>query len=105
MQLGDVLEMLTLDSQLGGLEVDRVEIDSRECAPGTLFFALPGASYDGADFIEDAAQRGAVAAVASRLIVSSIPVVVVPERSCAVAWRLRVLQSWAIPNKESSSWE
>ncbi|MBE6703259.1 MAG: UDP-N-acetylmuramoyl-tripeptide--D-alanyl-D-alanine ligase [Ruminococcaceae bacterium] len=38
--------------------------DSREVLPGDLFLALPGASSHGADFIADAARRGAVGVIA-----------------------------------------
>jgi UDP-N-acetylmuramoyl-L-alanyl-D-glutamate--2,6-diaminopimelate ligase len=40
--------------------------DSREVAPGTLFFALAGTARDGHDFAAEAARRGAVAVVAER---------------------------------------
>ncbi len=42
-------------------EISGVEHDSRRVTPGTLFLALPGGNVDGASYIEEAAQRGAVA--------------------------------------------
>ena len=54
MQLGDILDDLTLDVATGGLEITHVDIDSRECVPGSLFFALPGSSADGVIFASDA---------------------------------------------------
>jgi UDP-N-acetylmuramoyl-L-alanyl-D-glutamate--2,6-diaminopimelate ligase len=50
----------------GDPEVVRITCDSREVAPGTVFFALPGAVHDGHDFAAEAARRGAVAIVAER---------------------------------------
>ncbi|MBI4717219.1 MAG: UDP-N-acetylmuramoyl-tripeptide--D-alanyl-D-alanine ligase [Planctomycetes bacterium] len=44
----------------------RVCIDSREVQPGDLFVAVPGARFDGHDFIEEAAARGAVVCVCRR---------------------------------------
>jgi UDP-N-acetylmuramoyl-L-alanyl-D-glutamate--2,6-diaminopimelate ligase len=79
MQLGDILTNETFDVQTASVEVDRVEIDSRQCVFPTLFFALQGASADGADYVADAVARGAVAVVASRPITSPVPVVVIPE--------------------------
>ena len=51
-----------LDRPISGLA-----IDSRRVVPGTLFFALPGTRTDGANFIDEAVSRGAVAVVAQRL--------------------------------------
>jgi UDP-N-acetylmuramoyl-tripeptide--D-alanyl-D-alanine ligase len=41
-------------------------IDSRSVAPGQLFFAVKGERLDGHDFVEQALERGAVAAVVRR---------------------------------------
>ncbi|MDA3950857.1 MAG: UDP-N-acetylmuramoyl-tripeptide--D-alanyl-D-alanine ligase [Spirochaeta sp.] len=43
--------------------VSSVEIDSRRCTAGTLFFALPGETADGEQFVDAAASAGAVTAV------------------------------------------
>ena len=61
--------MLTLTDLLKGLKYIRppgtnfvlssAEIDSRECVPGAVFFALPGEHVDGHDFVADAFRRGA----------------------------------------------
>lgn len=45
------------------LEITRVTDKSRDVVPGTLFVAYPGVNVDGAQFIPDAIQRGAVAIV------------------------------------------
>ena len=79
MQLGDILESVSLDVVTGSIEITSVEIDSRQCVPGSLFFALNGATTNGIRFIEDAANNGALAAISSERVVASIPVVVVPE--------------------------
>ncbi len=42
-------------------EISSVEYDSRRVTPGALFVALPGGNVNGAGYIEEAAQRGAVA--------------------------------------------
>jgi UDP-N-acetylmuramoyl-L-alanyl-D-glutamate--2,6-diaminopimelate ligase len=78
MQLGDILDDVTLDVATGGLEITHVDIDSRECVPGSLFFALPGTATDGARFATDAIGRGALCVVASTPLDVAAPVVVVP---------------------------
>ncbi|MSU49978.1 MAG: UDP-N-acetylmuramoyl-L-alanyl-D-glutamate--2,6-diaminopimelate ligase [Opitutus sp.] len=51
-----------LDRPISGLA-----IDSRRVVPGALFFALPGRSADGADFIDEAVSHGAVAVVTTAM--------------------------------------
>ncbi|MGC1420204.1 MAG: UDP-N-acetylmuramoyl-L-alanyl-D-glutamate--2,6-diaminopimelate ligase [Acidimicrobiales bacterium] len=79
MQLGDVLDDFSLDVLTGSIEIDNVEIDSRLCVPGTLFFALDGTTTRGAKYGADAVHRGAVAVVASEPLDLEVPVVVVPD--------------------------
>ncbi|WP_213358327.1 UDP-N-acetylmuramoyl-tripeptide--D-alanyl-D-alanine ligase [Chlamydiifrater phoenicopteri] len=45
--------------------VSGVVIDSRQVQAGDVFFALPGARVDGHSFLQEASQKGAVAAVVS----------------------------------------
>jgi len=55
--------------QLGGspeTQVHRVCTDSRPAQAGDLFFALRGARFDGHDYLQQAATKGASAAVAER---------------------------------------
>jgi UDP-N-acetylmuramoyl-L-alanyl-D-glutamate--2,6-diaminopimelate ligase len=52
----------------GDPDVTGVTGDSREVAPGAVFFALPGAARDGHDYVAEAARRGAVAVVAERSV-------------------------------------
>jgi UDP-N-acetylmuramoyl-L-alanyl-D-glutamate--2,6-diaminopimelate ligase len=52
----------TLDRPISGLV-----LDSRRVVPGNLFFALPGLRTDGASFIDEAVNRGAVAIVTQKL--------------------------------------
>ncbi|MBK6602160.1 MAG: UDP-N-acetylmuramoyl-tripeptide--D-alanyl-D-alanine ligase [Betaproteobacteria bacterium] len=51
--------------QGGNVRFTRVVTDSRQLQPGDLFVALAGERYDGHDFVADALQRGAVAAMVS----------------------------------------
>ena len=52
----------SLDRPISGLVMD-----SRRVVPGNVFFALPGLRTDGAGFIDEAINRGAVAVISNKL--------------------------------------
>ena len=65
MKLSQLLSTIT-DFHLhgdDGVTVSAVSCDSRCVPPGTLFFALPGATVDGHDFIAAAVSSGAAAVI------------------------------------------
>jgi UDP-N-acetylmuramoyl-tripeptide--D-alanyl-D-alanine ligase len=69
-----------------------VSTDSRTLKPGTLFVALRGPNFDGGDFVEAAAARGAIGAIVERAVAHELPQVVVPDTLRALqtlgqAWR------------------
>jgi UDP-N-acetylmuramoyl-tripeptide--D-alanyl-D-alanine ligase len=57
----------------------KVSTDSRSVMPGDLYLALIGERFNGHEFVEAAAQRGAIAAVVSEEVVTSIPVLQVSD--------------------------
>ena len=64
-----------------------VSIDSRTVAPGDLFIALAGPKFDGHDFVAMALERGAVAALVSRVptdIAADAPLLLVPDTMAAL---------------------
>src|SRR5579862_7102408 len=65
-------------------------IDSRTIRPGELFFAVKGERMDGHDFVAQALERGAVAAVVHKDIPSSLAA---RERLLAVDDTLSALQT------------
>ena len=77
MHLGDLLPV-PVEHGAALVNVTRVDIDSRTCQPGSVFFAMPGTATHGQRFIEDAVAHGAVAVVSSEPVATSVPVVVVP---------------------------
>jgi UDP-N-acetylmuramoyl-L-alanyl-D-glutamate--2,6-diaminopimelate ligase len=78
MRLVDVLAPLDLNDSIHDIEVTRVEIDSRLCEAGTLFFAMPGTLTDGALYAPIAVASGAVAVVATHEVEGlGVPVIVV----------------------------
>jgi UDP-N-acetylmuramoyl-tripeptide--D-alanyl-D-alanine ligase len=73
----------------GAVEGDDVRVthlvtDSREAAPGALFFALRGEHHDGAHYVGDAFTRGAAAAVVGEGASAPGPAVRVPSTADAL---------------------
>lgn len=62
-----------------------VETDSRLVSPGSVFFALPGKTTDGALFASDAVASGAVLIVAERELEGEAALIVVPNGVAALA--------------------
>lgn len=62
-----------------------VSIDSRAIAPGQLFVALAGPRFDGHDYLEEVAAKGAVAALVQREVANaSLPQLCVPDTRLAL---------------------
>jgi len=68
-KLSDLLKPDEIQAHKGTLDcaVSGLVMDSRRVVPGSVFFALPGRRSDGAQFIDEAISRGAVAIVAQKL--------------------------------------
>ncbi|MDA4846497.1 UDP-N-acetylmuramoyl-L-alanyl-D-glutamate--2,6-diaminopimelate ligase [Hoeflea poritis] len=58
-------DLATIPADLAELEITGLSADSRNVQPGHVFVAIAGQKQDGAQFLADAVQRGAVAAVAA----------------------------------------
>ncbi len=58
------LSELTERDDVGNVEISGLSADSRSVRPGYLFAALPGTAANGANFIGDAIEHGAVAVLA-----------------------------------------
>ena len=75
-----------LSAPPGGPAVAGLCYDSRQARPGDLFVALPGARDDGARFVPDALQRGAVAILHQGApLPGGIPEIRVPDARTAMA--------------------
>ena len=55
-----------LPPNLRNTEVRGLAYDSRQAAPGYIFFAFPGAKTDGAQYAASAVEKGALAIVSDR---------------------------------------
>jgi UDP-N-acetylmuramoyl-L-alanyl-D-glutamate--2,6-diaminopimelate ligase len=60
-------------ANLDALSVSGIAYDSRQMRPGSLFAALRGSATDGLQFVEAAAKKGAVAVLADRAPLATIP--------------------------------
>ena len=70
----------------GSVTVTGVSTDTRTIAPGMLFVAIRGESFDGNDYIGAAAEKGAAAAISDRSSGAdgySIPVILVEDSRAA----------------------
>jgi UDP-N-acetylmuramoyl-tripeptide--D-alanyl-D-alanine ligase len=56
-----------------------ISTDTRSIQPGALFIALKGNNFDGHDYIKEAIKRGATGLLVSKAVVSSVPVILVPD--------------------------
>ena len=62
MRLTDLLDNLDpLSGDVAAIAINGLAVHSAKVKQGDLFFALPGTTRDGRDFIDDAITRGAVA--------------------------------------------
>ena len=84
-------------SGAGDVDVQRVHTDTRTVEPGDLFVALKGERFDANDFLAQAQQKGAVAAIChagSAKGLVGMPCIEVPDTKVALAelataWRAR----------------
>jgi len=60
--LSDILQLLSIEYD-SDILIESLTIDSREVKPGALFFAYPGGTADGRDYIAAAQQAGAAAII------------------------------------------
>lgn len=75
-----------VDGSLRGdnLTVVSVCTDTRKIAPGDLFIALTGPNFDGHNFVAQAVEKGAVAAVVDKFLEIDVPQVLVSDTTLAL---------------------
>jgi UDP-N-acetylmuramoyl-tripeptide--D-alanyl-D-alanine ligase len=74
----EVRAALELSGPAGEMEFSGISTDTRGIAPGSLFVALQGANFDAHDYLAQAAEHGAAAAVVHRTEAAGLPLFVVP---------------------------
>lgn len=65
--------------------ISSVSIDTRAIKPGQLYVAIKGYNFDGNDFVAEAEQAGAAAAIVHQNITATIPHIVVDDTRLALA--------------------
>ncbi|WP_456376917.1 UDP-N-acetylmuramoyl-tripeptide--D-alanyl-D-alanine ligase [Thiolapillus sp.] len=93
-QLSEIAAKLHGELRGEDVEIRSVSTDSRKLAPGDLYVALTGPRFDGHDFLQDAARRGAAAALVSTKCDAALPWVQVADTriglgQLAAVWRER----------------
>ncbi len=76
--------LLGANAGAGQVEITGVAIDTRKLQPGNLFVALKGERVDGHDYLDEAAARGAMAALVTRRVDSVLPQVLVDDAELAL---------------------
>lgn len=90
----------TPEPAFGDRIVTGYSIDSRTIQPGELFFAVKGEKMDGHDFVSQAIEKGAIAAVVSRekQLPAGLPVIAVDDTLAALQTLATcVRRLWAKP--------
>lgn len=84
-----VAEVLGVEAEPGweGLQIQKVEFDSRQVATGDLFVCVPGFKVDGHDFASQVVEQGARALVVEKPLahLAQVPQLVVPQARRALA--------------------
>ena len=84
LRLSDLLKPLAATLNGVGTHFDSVSIDARKVARGGLFVALPGSRSDGHDFVAQARENGAAAAMVEYLVDDPLPQLLVHDCQLAL---------------------
>ncbi|MDX2416338.1 MAG: UDP-N-acetylmuramoyl-tripeptide--D-alanyl-D-alanine ligase [Xanthomonadales bacterium] len=79
MSLNRAAGLLKCEPFQGDIAFAGITSDSRQLVPGMLFAALPGQAFDGHDYIPQAMERGAIAALVSRDVPTDLPLLQVTD--------------------------
>jgi len=76
-----------LQAQLIGedMAISSVSIDTRTLQPGDLYIGISGENFDGCDFVDQAAQAGAVAVLVQRQVETDLAQLIVKDSRIALA--------------------
>lgn len=91
MTLSEAAFTLNIDYSGNDVAFEGVSTDTRTLEPGNLFVAIVGENFDGHDFIEQAKEKGAAAAIVSRMIKTQLPLLTVRDTGVALG---KLAQAW-----------
>ena len=79
-------EGLEVIGSIDGLEATGLSFDSREVQDGNIFFCISGGTHDGHEYVIQAIEHGAVAVVAERELMVSVPQIIVEDTREAMGY-------------------
>lgn len=79
MSLAKLAKLFNTENIEKNIDFQGVSTDTRTLTPGNLFVALKGEQFDGHQFLDQALQKGAVAALVSKLSPINIPQILVKD--------------------------
>ncbi|MFD1038080.1 UDP-N-acetylmuramoyl-L-alanyl-D-glutamate--2,6-diaminopimelate ligase [Virgibacillus byunsanensis] len=88
MELKKILSALSFykaTATVENININNIEVDSRHVKADNLFVCIKGFTVDGHDFVQMAIDNGAVAIIAEKEVASSVPTIIVPDTSRAIA--------------------
>ena len=85
MLLVDLLAPNQCPLEFSSVEILGLSADSRTVSEGFAFFAVPGHTGDGLDYVEEAKRRGARVVIAQRSVACDLPLIVVEDVRIALA--------------------
>jgi len=85
MKLSEITKVLNGNQTGADIEFNSVSIDTRTMQAGDLFVAIQGENFDGHDYLEQAKQNGACAAIVSKDINIDLPLIKVADTKKALA--------------------
>ncbi len=91
MQLAEINKIVHGRLYGNDIDVSSVSIDTRTMRPGDLFIAIKGENFDGNDFIEQAEQAQAAAAIVQQRVQTQLSHIVVEDTHLAMA---RLANAW-----------
>lgn len=94
MSLSEAVTIIEGAGESADVSFAGVSIDSRSLVPGELFVAIEGPNFDGHDYVLAAQQRGAAAAMVSKGVEATLPLLKVGDTRTALSllaedWRQR----------------
>lgn len=84
MKLSEIAAILHSPIEGADAKFESISTDTRTLTPGQLFVALNGPNFNANDFVVAAAQRGAIGAIVSQSVETSIPTIKVNDTRIAL---------------------
>ena len=84
-KLIDQLKIKKIEGEISDQTITSIEMDSRKVSNHSLFVCIDGFTVDGHDYTDQATENGAVAIIAEKQVKASVPVILVPDTSKAMA--------------------